>query len=258
MTDALKEVERLARDLYGQAAFEPVRGVLHVVSALETGDKRLHVIKIGPSAPKSETDWFVLNFWRAHCDAILSTAAIVRAEPALSHALQGEHAAGLSLYRQQVLGKQLPPLCAILSHDGSIPSAHPVWDDPLRNYVLTTPTRAGALQRQLGGRVPVVGIADLDPRRALAWLRVQGARVVLIEAGPMTAARFYDDPPAVDHLLLSRCEAPVALAAVGGALPEPTRLFAGLRCATSSARDEASGRWRFERWDRAPSPTPSA
>ncbi|HKP61701.1 MAG TPA: dihydrofolate reductase family protein [Polyangiales bacterium] len=248
--DDVAEIERLAAELYGPSAKLPVQGVLHVVSAFEHADGRLHVINIGPKSPKSSSDFFVLNFWRAHADAVLTTAAVVRAEPRLSHELQGEHAAALSTYREQRLSKRQPPLCAILSASGELPSHHRIWQDRLRNHVLTAPARAPALQTELGSRARVVGIDDLDPSRAIEWLYAQGATCVLIEAGPSTAGQLYRSARGVDHLMLSRCGAQVAPEAIGGALPNSTQLFSGLirRCETE--RREESGPWWFSRWDR--------
>jgi hypothetical protein len=55
----------------------------------------------------------------------------------------------------------------------------------------------------------------------------------------------------VDHLWLSRCEGPVDARAVGGALPPPERLFAGLVCAAEHVVEEPSGPWRFQHWRRS-------
>ena len=244
MDDPVATVQRSAAALYGPAATRPVHGVLHVVSAVEV-DGRLHVIKIGPTAPKSEHDWFVLNYWRAHADAIVTTAAIVRAEPALSHELQGAHAA----YRSQRLHKS-EPLVAILTRAGDLPLEHPVWRDRARNYVLTTPERATALRASLTTRATVTGIADLDLLRAIDWLFAQGARCILIEAGPSTANQLYASGHGVDHLLLSRYLGGIDPSAIGGPLAAPARLFAGLSRVAATDITEPSGLWRFERWDR--------
>jgi riboflavin biosynthesis pyrimidine reductase len=246
---AVAEIERRARSLYGSAATREVSGVLHVFSAVETADGHLHVIKIGPHAPKSSTDFFVLNFWRAHADAILTTAAIVREEPALSHDLQGPQAVELAAFRKQRLNKTEAPLCAILTRSGDLPTAHDLWKDRVQYRVLTAPDRAPVMQAQLGERAIVVGLPDLGAASAVAWLRAQGATNILIEAGPSTANALYDTTPGVDHLLVSRFEGLFDPAAVGGELVEPSRLFAGLSRFASSERTEESGPWRFERWD---------
>jgi riboflavin biosynthesis pyrimidine reductase len=246
----LRELEQRAAELYGAGSCQ-LHGVLHVVSSVRAADGGLHVLKIGASAPKSATDFFVLNFWRAHADAIVSSAQLVRSEPALSHALQGPEAAQLARYRSEVLHKSEPPWCAFLTRGGALPLVHPVWSDALRKFVLTTPARAPTLSAELGARAEVVGIDALDVRVAVAWLMARGALTVLIEAGPSTANRLYEPPARVDHLLLSRCEAPVVAEAVGGSLAPDAQLFAGLTRVSESMRDEPSGRWRFERWSRS-------
>jgi len=248
-SQALADIERRARALYGAAVGLDVHGVLHVLSATETSDQRLHVIKIGPHAPKSSSDFFVLNFWRAHVDAIVTTAAIVRAEPALSHEIQGPQAGELALYRELCLKKSKAALCAILTRSGDLPLDHRLWQDRTQNRVLTTPERAAELQARLGARAPVIGVPDLDAAQAVAWLRAQGADRILIEAGPSVANTLYDKTPGVDHLLISRFEGSIDPAAIGGALVAPARLFAGLSRVACSERAEESGAWRFERWD---------
>lgn len=245
---AVSEIERRAKSLYGAAATREISGVFHVFSALEC-ERRLHVIKIGPRAPKSSTDLFVLNFWRAHADAILTTAAVIRAEPALTHALSGPHALELATYRRVRLKKLESPLCAILTRSGELPAAHPVWGDGLAYHVLAPPERTSELEAQLDGRAKIVGVPDLDALRAVHWLRDRGAQRILIEAGPSTANALYDPPGTVHHVLVSRYEGMFDPAAVGGALVEPSRLFAGVSRVACSERTEESGPWRFERWD---------
>lgn len=247
---AVADIESKLESLYGAAAKRDVKGVLHVVSAVDV-DGRLHVIKIGPHSPKSSTDFFVLNAWRAHADAIVTTAAVVRAEPKLSHEIQGPQAAELAQYRARRLQKTEPPIVAILTRSGELPLDHEVWSDHARNHVLTVPDREAELQRELGGRAQVVGIAELDVIKAVAWLRDAGARAILIEAGPTTANGLYTATPGVDHLMLSRYEGAIDPAAIGGELVEPQRLFAGLSRVSRAERIEESGPWRFERWDAA-------
>jgi riboflavin biosynthesis pyrimidine reductase len=209
---------------------------------------RLHVIKIGEQAPKSERDFFVLNLARAQCDAILTTAQVVRAEPKLSHRLQGDLAAELAQYRREVLGKVHEPVCAILTRSGHLPAEHRVFSDPLRNVVLTLRANVASLEAALGSRAQVVGFDALDAKVALGWLRAEGARGILVEAGPSTASVLYEAPSCVEQLRLSVCEAPIAPAAIGGMLPADPRLFAGMTRRSSSVFDEVSGLWRFEFW----------
>jgi len=243
---AILEVEQLAKELYGSHASTEVRGVIHVVSAVQAEDGRLHVIKIGPGAPKSSTDFFVLSFWRAHADAILTSAQIMRAEPGLSHALPE----ALTLYREHVLQKTKLPHVAVLTRSGELPESHRMWSDGATHEVLTEPARRARLEAALGERATVTALDPIDPAAAIRRLRSLGHRTILVEAGPTVANRLYEPPPAVDHLFLSRCEAPVPPASVGNALAATETLFAGLTRAARTPRDEESGRWVFERYDR--------
>lgn len=245
---AVSEIERRAKSLYGAATTREISGVFHVFSAVEN-DGRLHVIKIGARAPKSSTDFFVLNFWRAHADAIVTTAAVIRAEPELTHALSGPQAAELATYRRVRLKKLDAPLCAVLTRSGELPAEHPVWSDGLEYHVLAPPERTNELETQLEGRAKIVGLPNLDALHAVRWLRDRGAQQILIEAGPSTANALYDQPGTVHHVLVSHYEGMFDPEAVGGGLVESARLFAGLSRIACSERTEESGPWRFERWD---------
>lgn len=207
------------------------------------------MIKIGQHAPRSERDFFVLNLARAQCDAVLTTAQVIRAEPRLSHTLQGPLAAELAKYREDVLGKREPPVCAILTRSGELQPEHPVFSDPLRKVVLTLNANVAPLRAALAGRAEVIGFAELQARDAVDWLNDQGARGISVEAGPSTAGRLYDAPSRVQQLRLSIFEGEIHPAAIGGALPADEQLFAGLRCASETRFEEPSGPWRFQCWD---------
>jgi len=262
----LSEVVRTAQRIYGPA-LPDVSGVLHVVSAarvdtpvsavsIDTAEP-LHAIRIGEHAPRSDTDFFVLNFWRAHCDAILTTAQVARAEPSLSHALQGPLAQGLEAYRERVLGKSKPPLCALLSASGEISPAHPMFRDALDYLILTTPAVAPQLRAAFAAQgtqgakrenVEVLTRHAWDVRSALSLLGARGARTLQVEAGPSTAAQLYAAPCCVDHLMLSRFAGSLPPQALGPALPEDARLFRDLQLESTTACQEPSGRWHFQHW----------
>ena len=251
----LQEVQRLVRQLYA-GSLTDLSGVIHCVSSVRSpsDSARLHVIDINQHAPKSTTDFFVLNLARAHADAIVTTAQVVRAEPQLSHQLQGPLAQGLLRYRREVLGKSHGPCSAILTRSAQLPVDHCVFQDPFDTLVLTTPEQAPVLASQLtaaGTRAQVLAVAALDIRAAIALLQQRGARTILIEAGPSTASALYDPPACVRHLLLSRYEAPFDPRALGRALPEDAKLFAGLTRVSEHAQQEPSGSWRFEHWLRS-------
>jgi riboflavin biosynthesis pyrimidine reductase len=247
-----EEVRGLACSLYG-AQPEPLAGVIHTVAAVGTPEGRLRVIKIQPGAPRSSTDSFVLGLWRAHCDAVVISGQILRAEAALSYAPTGRYAAGLAEFRKRVLGKARVLRGVILTRSGDLPEKHPVFHEPdvLEPVVLTAPERVAGLQRLLGATAEVVGLPELDARAAVAWLQASGSAAIGIEAGPTLASSLYARPGLVDHLMLSICDAPVAPQLLGEALPENVALFDGMKCQSEVSRLEESGIWRFQHWWRA-------
>ncbi|HEX5661179.1 MAG TPA: dihydrofolate reductase family protein [Polyangiales bacterium] len=239
MEGQVPEVASWLRSLYGTTSFA-TRGVLHVTSIAPSQ----HVIAIGPGAPKSEGDFFVLNLARARADAVLTTGSIVRLEGAYHLALQGPHAPALERYRSDVLGKPRPPLCAIMTRDGRLPRLHPLWNDGTEKVVLTTPEHAEALERELDVSATVLAVAELDARRAVEVLRARGAELISIEAGPGANAALYEPPALVDELSLSIYEGPPVQ--LGAALT--ARLLDGMTLASETVREEESGRWRYQRW----------
>jgi riboflavin biosynthesis pyrimidine reductase len=240
------DVEREIAALYGGLP-EP-KGVVHVVAAARDAG-RLRVLKIGPDAPKSDTDFFVLSLARARADAVLTTARILREEPALSLDFAGPWASGLAAYRSELGKQRLTAL--VLTLGGDLPAAHPLWHDALERLVLTTSSGAAALRARLAERAEVIASDAPSPRAALELLSSRGARAISIEAGPSTAGSLYGPPPCIDELWLSIAELPLMPEQLGGALPEDARLFAGLRLASERVRTEQSGPWRFQRWVRS-------
>ena len=249
MESPVPEVARAIAALYGD---EPLiaRGVVHVCAAASGSDGRLRVLKIGDASPKSETDFFVLNLCRARADAILTTAANLRAEPDLSHALQGPWAEALAAYRAEALGKEAPLTCAILTRKADLPRTHPVWEDGTRKVILTIDAAVPALRQWLGDRAEVIALSGLDARRACSFLEERGHGLVSVEAGPSTASALYDAPSVVDELLLSVFDGRVVDGQLGGLLPDERRLLGDRRCVAAQRRSEASGAWRFQRWVR--------
>ena len=239
------QAHEAAEALFGPGVTDHV-GVTHVSATVRTPDGRLHVIAIGESAPRSASDFFALNLARARADAILTSAENIRREPTLSHQLAGPAARALAALRTS-LGKIQPPACAILSLSGDLPLAHPVWNDGTRKLVLTSAATWARLADHLGERAEVIGLPDLTPRSAVAWLRTR-AGTIEVEAGPSTAGQLYDEPSLVTELLLSRFEGELAESALGRPLPSESTLLHGLSCVHEVRREEASGPWVFQRW----------
>lgn len=247
----MRKVLSRAQTLYGELSNAP-EGVIHTVSAVRAASGRLHVIKIQQGAPPSSTDGFVLRYWRAHYDAVITTGKVVRAEPTLSYAPQGELAQGLMRYRSQVLGKSEPLRCVILTRSADLPADHPIFVEAHagKPLVLTLSEKAPRLRRALRERAQVVEIESLDVRRAVAYLQREGAAAIGIEAGPSVASELYRAPMRIDHLMLSVCEAAVAAEIVGGQLPADAELFGALQLVSDVSCDEESGPWRFQHWQR--------
>lgn len=261
MTEAdaqLDAVRALKHAIYGvlpSASAGAIEGVIHIVAAVRRPPGRWHVIKIQAGAPHSDSDAFVLNFWRAHYDAILTTGQILRAEPTLSYAQKGPLALGLTRYRREVLENPRPTRCAIMTRGLQLSADHPVFQDvpEIEPVVLTSPQNVAELRKTLKDRAEVVGLPALDARAALDFLKRTGARTIGVEAGPSVAGTLYGPRPAIDHLMLSICEAPVEPQIVGGMLPEDAELFAGMTRMSEVTREEESGPWRFQRWQRVES-----
>ena len=185
MTDC-HDVSARVRELYGSDLAAP-HGVVHVVSAARASDGLLHVLAIGPHAPRSDTDFFVLQLCRARADAVLTSARILRDEPELSLALVGPWAEALARHRREELHK--PELtCAILTRSGDIARSHPLFSEPVHKLVLTSADRKVELGRELAGlaNVEVVAGEHTDARSALELLKARGCSAISIEAGPAT------------------------------------------------------------------------
>jgi riboflavin biosynthesis pyrimidine reductase len=245
------DVAAHAAELYGEELGAP-GGVVHVVAATRASDGLLHVLAIGPHAPRSDTDFFVLQLCRARADVVLTSARILRDEPELSLSFMGPWAQALADYRQRVLGKAELG-CAILTRSGDIPRSHPLLAESRAKLVLTSPDRKVELERQLAGvpNLRVLAGQHGDARSALALLKARGLAAISVEAGPSTAGTLYRPPACVDQLFLSLAP-PDGLdpRAVGKALPPDDELLRGLTLMSDTARDERSGRWRFLRYVR--------
>jgi riboflavin biosynthesis pyrimidine reductase len=243
---AMQSFAARIHELYGDL---PERApVVHVSSAVRGDDGRLHVIRIGPEAPQSERDFFVLQLSRARADAVLTSAEILRREPELTFDFVGPYAEDFRADRAR--RRQGALTACILTRSGDVPLEHGVWEDSSKKLVFTPVAAADELATRLGTRAEVVGIDALDPAHAIIELRRRRLHAVSIEAGPRTSAALYEShPPVVDELWLSVLEAMPDPRWLGSALSP--NLLHGLHCASSVHFDEAGGRFRFERWRRA-------
>ena len=230
--------ERIAQ-LYGDVDLTAATGVVHVVSVV--GEDEPRVIKIGPGAPKSATDFFALNLARARADAILVTGKILRAEPQLRYELPAE----LARWRGD---REAPELIVLTSGRGLDPK-HPAlsgaWARPV---IFTREDAAPALSET---NLVVVGHPDPSPRAAIDWALSEGAAVVSVEAGPSAAASLYERRPLVDEVLLSEFRGAVTDDQLGGSPFSREQLQTHFRPdRPPHTIDEPSGPWQFTRWTR--------
>ena len=277
MSSSALDPERFLNALYAEPGnpaaasidWRRATGLVHV-AAIAAPTRR--AIAIGPEAPTSVHDRRVLGFARARADAIVTTGAILRAEPGLVHAYAEEpdEAACWAEWRQTVLGRSQPPIVMVLTRGGDLPAGHPVFGGTSPVIVWTTP----AGQRRLAPRrLPVRwAIASADGSaagflgEATRWLRDQLlAQTIVLESGPLATEGLYaptsssEAPTRVDELLLSVYCGGSCPTVPGPALPESEALVesfargAGAAPALVTRRrvDEPSGRWSFERYRRA-------
>jgi riboflavin biosynthesis pyrimidine reductase len=248
------DVTALNQHLYGSSLAEDA-GVLHVTALFDAGDGPLRTLKINEHTPKSEHDFFALNLARARADAIFVTGRVLRSEPELRYSLQGagELPAALAAWRREVAGRHEPPQLVVLTSGRGLDLAHPAFHSWARPLVFTGDAGAPDLAAQAEREgVEVVAHGAPSLRAALEWARSGGARTLSVEAGPSTASALYDEPLAVDELMLSIFEGQdVPEAARGAPLRSREQLEERLGAARSElVVEEASGPWRLARFSR--------
>lgn len=251
-------------------------GVVHITAI---GAPSRAVLAIGPDAPRSATDRFILGFARARADVIVTTGAILGAEPELVHrtAEDPNGAAEWARWRAEELGRVDAPSLLVLSASGVLDLAHPAVRAAPRTIIWTTPAGRERLGPVDVERVevfvpPCLSAADSSPEReadagedgaakaaleaALRWLREgAGFRTIVIEAGPRATTGIYDSPRSartVDELLLGIYAGGRFPAVAGPSMPETDRIEAcfAARPRSSVWVEEPSGAWRFERYRR--------
>lgn len=242
--------------LYGRGIdWARASGVIHV-AAIDAHSRR--ALAVGPGAPASATDRFVLGFARARADAIVTTGAILRAEPALVHRFADapEAQAYWQRFRADVLGRAEPPTLVVLTASGDWPPAHPALHEAPRTIVLTTAAGRARLggaegsdtaargrgeRRETDGtiaaarRIEVFVLDDGPPAaagdplaRAIDWLRRErGCETIVLESGPRSTLGLYAAArPRIDELLLSVFEGNGAPLVDAPRFPDPSTLAA--------------------------------
>lgn len=247
-------VAERVRRLYGDAALDDPAGVVHVAAVGREPDGELVVLKINQDTPKSPHDRFALDLARARADVIVTTGAILRAEPGLAYELASDRADALHAWRMDELGRPRPPLVVVLTGREDIDLDHPSLHGWAQPWIFTSVDCARSLHGKLPKHVGLAGVPDPGVGSLIDWARRRfDARSITIEAGPSTTRPLYRDGPGlVDELMLSVFEGTVPEPARGGAfVPRPTlaRHFGQRR--EGAPVDEASGPWRFVRLLRA-------
>lgn len=226
-------------------------GTIHVTAAGRDEHGGLHAIAIGPGSPPSDTDSFLLGVARARAEAIVTTAATLRAEPGTHHGPQGRpDDALLAAWRREVAGLSGPPLSIVLTRGGDVPSDHPMLAGFTPVLLVTGPAGARVLRaRPVRPGIEVLELPEPSLRAAIDQLHRRGCRTICVESGPSTARDLHRAPVALDELMLSTWEGgilPPSLRA--GDLPDEREIERTLpRSSAPAWRDERSGRWRFVR-----------
>eukprot|EP00741_Cyanophora_paradoxa_P019355 tig00021127_g18683.t1 len=167
--------------------------------------------------PRSDHDFFVLNYVRAFADGIVTSGKNLREEPRLRYALAGPAAEGLLDWRVRTLGKTGPQLVLVLTR-GQDPAgllSHAMFtaasDRPIVPVLFCPAAAAPRLEAAAAERelrhVRVVGAERPSIAAAVAYLRAAGCGAVSVEAGPSTSRELHA-ARAVDTLLLSVYHAP--------------------------------------------------
>jgi riboflavin biosynthesis pyrimidine reductase len=228
-------------------------GTIQAVSTWGDPKGASRVIAIGEEAPKSSTDLFVLGLTRSRADAVVTTGNLLRAEPRLTHLIEGptETQEQLGAWRREFLRRDESPLSLVLTSGQALDFNHPFFQTRNPCVIYTTEDSAERLRAPAQQRaIEVVGCKSPSLRGALTWLREQReARTISIEAGPTTSLTAYKEPVAVQEILYSVYHE--------AELPEKARgpIFLGLddlktkgfQEVTRVTRQEQSGRWSFIR-----------
>jgi len=279
-----RELEDQIRSLYGEVDWTRARGILHVMAIADPADA---VIAIGPAAPRSKIDRFVLGFARARCESILTTGSILRAEPMLDHRYADDAETNESFvrWRRKTLGLEETPALLIVSRSGELPEDHPalrfaragmIWTSKAGREKLGPSAGRLAVEAGIGSSggsfvemaaanetainetatasamtaASMAGSLGMLLRRARSEFHAQ---TVLIEAGPKVSSEFYRRPrigcPRLDELLLSRFEGTLEREAIGPRFEAMAQIGELFPDAPTSRRVEAaSGVWSFDRY----------
>lgn len=256
-------VAERVRRLYGpdggdDALCDPA-GVIHVAAVGREPDGELVVLQINQATPRSAHDRFALDLARARADVIVTTGAILRAEPGLRYELASASADALHTWRMDQLGRPTPPLVVVLTGREDIDLDHPTLHGWAQPWIFTHVDCARALHGRLPRHVGLAGVPSPDLQTLVEWARRRfDARTITIEAGPTTTRPLYEQPGEggapglVDELMLSVFEGTIPNAARGDRFASAAALERCLpRRYEGEPIEEDSGPWRFVRLLRA-------
>ena len=248
-------VAKRVQELYGTELLED-GGVIQVCSAWRDPQGLLRSVRVGPQAPRSETDGFALALARARADVIVTTGQILRDEPELQHEIGSASGMNLSAWRREKLGRPAAPLIAVLTSGRSLDWNHPVFSGPSSVLLFTGEAQAKSLSekaRSLG--VEVIGEPEPSLGSLLDRLRSSSAiRTVALEVGPKSMSSLSSMGSAslgrVQEWMLSLCLAPSIPSLAQGEpwpdLSDPE--IGGLRLLSEYSSEETSGPWSFRRF----------
>jgi riboflavin biosynthesis pyrimidine reductase len=245
--------ERVRR-LYGDDELPDPAGVVHVAAVGREPDGELVVLSINQDTPRSPRDRFALDLARARADVIVTTGAILRAEPGLRYELASDRADDLHAWRMDQLGRPRPPLVVVLTGREDLDLDHPSLHGWAQPWIFTNVDVAKSLHGRLPRHVGLAGVPSPDLETLIDWARRRfDARTITIEAGPTTTRRLYGEGPGlVDELMLSVFEGTLPTAARGDRFASPQALARHLPVRHEGAIiEEQSGPWRFVRLLRA-------
>ncbi|MAI27736.1 MAG: hypothetical protein CMN75_17055 [Spirochaeta sp.] len=248
-------VAERVQELYGDELLED-GGVVQVCSAWRDPQGLLRSVRVGPHAPQSQTDGFVLALARARADVIVTTGQILRDEPGLQHEIGSESGLNLSAWRRERLGRPAAPLIAVLTSGKSVDWSHPVFSGSSRVLLFTRDAQVGSLLEEGRSRgVEVIGEPEPSLASLLGRLGASAAiRTVVLEVGPRSMTSLFSAGSGsmgqVQEWMLSLCLAPsLSSRAQGEAWPDlsdPEN--EGLGLLSEYRSEEVSGPWAFRRF----------